>query len=106
MTKNYPEPLDLRKVKVYPLAERRSLSTLEKILVQPDKPPRPCDAGSESAVHHCVKQLRAARSKQSSVMLLYGAHLIKNGAMAIVNRLIERGWVTNLATNGAGTIHD
>ena len=37
---------------------------------------------------------------------MYGAHLIKNGAMAIVNRLIERGWVTHLATNGAGTIHD
>src|ERR1039458_7794230 len=40
------------------------------------------------------------------VILMYGAHLIKNGAMAIVNRLIERGWVTHLATNGAGTIHD
>jgi hypothetical protein len=37
---------------------------------------------------------------------MYGAHLIKNGAMAIVNRLIERGWLTHLATNGAGTIHD
>ena len=23
-----------------------------------------------------------------------------------MNRLIERGWVTHLATNGAGTIHD
>jgi hypothetical protein len=38
--------------------------------------------------------------------LMYGAHLIKNGAMAIVNSLIERGWITHLATNGAGTIHD
>jgi hypothetical protein len=37
---------------------------------------------------------------------MYGAHLIKNGAMGIVNRLVEGGWVTHLATNGAGTIHD
>jgi hypothetical protein len=37
---------------------------------------------------------------------MYGAHVIKNGALAIVNRLIEGGWVTHLATNGAGTIHD
>jgi hypothetical protein len=37
---------------------------------------------------------------------MYGAHLIKNGTMGIVSRLIERGWVTHLATNGAGTIHD
>jgi len=39
-------------------------------------------------------------------MLMYGAHLIKNGAMGIVNRLMELGWLTHLATNGAGTIHD
>jgi len=37
---------------------------------------------------------------------MYGAHLIKNGAMPIVISLIERGWITHLATNGAGTIHD
>src|SRR5438309_6898427 len=39
-------------------------------------------------------------------MLLYGAHLIKNGAMSVVISLLERGWITHLATNGAGTIHD
>lgn len=37
---------------------------------------------------------------------MYGAHLIKNGAHLIVNALIEAGWITHLATNGAGTIHD
>ena len=37
---------------------------------------------------------------------MYGAHLIKNGAMPIVISLIEHGWITHLATNGAGTIHD
>lgn len=39
-------------------------------------------------------------------MLLYGAHLVKNGLMAVVIRLLEEGWITHLATNGAGTIHD
>jgi hypothetical protein len=37
---------------------------------------------------------------------MYGAHLIKNGAQGIVNSLLEGGWLTHLATNGAGTIHD
>src|SRR5260221_119339 len=37
---------------------------------------------------------------------MYGAHLIKNGAMELVNALVRGGWVTHLATNGAGTIHD
>ena len=40
------------------------------------------------------------------MILMYGAHLVKNGAMRIVSRLLEGGWVTHLATNGAGTIHD
>src|SRR5437867_7343214 len=39
-------------------------------------------------------------------MYLYGAHLVKNGGSALVNRLMERGWITHLATNGAGSIHD
>src|SRR6185295_13680708 len=48
----------------------------------------------------------AARRRDASVILMYGAHLVKNGALAIVNRLLERGWITHLATNGAGSIHD
>src|SRR6266478_8719207 len=39
-------------------------------------------------------------------MFLYGAHLVKNGAAAIVDRFIAGGWITHLATNGAGSIHD
>ena len=39
-------------------------------------------------------------------MLLYGAHLVKNGLLDVVNTLVNGGWITHLATNGAGTIHD
>ena len=104
--KAYPQPFDVRKVKVYPLAERESLSRLDRILIDPGQPPRPCDAESSKAIQECVQSIAAARERQASVMLMYGAHLIKNGAMGIVNRLMELGWVTHLATNGAGTIHD
>ena len=104
--KDYPEPLDLRRVKVYPLATRRSLSSLERILVDPQQPPSAADAASLNAVRDCVGQVIAARERNASVLLLYGAHLIKNGALRIVNALVEGGWVTHLATNGAGTIHD
>jgi len=44
-----------------------------------------------------------ARQRKASVILMYGAHLVKNGAMRIVNRLIEQGWITHLATNGAAS---
>jgi hypothetical protein len=50
--------------------------------------------------------IRAARAKGAGVMLIYGAHLLRNGASAILDRMMARGWLTHLATNGAGTIHD
>jgi hypothetical protein len=106
MMKDYPEPLDLRKVKVYPLAQRRSLSTLDKILIRPEATPRPGNDETQKAIAECARAIKAAWSRNASVILMYGAHLIKNGAMAIVNRLLERGWLAHLATNGAGTIHD
>jgi hypothetical protein len=93
-------------VRVYPLAQRRSLSELENILVNPEGPPPPCPAPLQETIRRCAKAITQARERKAGVMLLYGAHVIKNGAMAIVNQLIERGWLTHLATNGAGTIHD
>jgi len=104
--KEFPAPLDSKKLKVFSLAERRSLSRIESILVDPAQPPTACGADSLEAIQECVRKIVAARRRGASVMLLYGAHLIKNGALRVVNLLIERGWLTHLATNGAGTIHD
>jgi hypothetical protein len=101
-----PNALDLKKIKVYPLAQRHSLSALDSMLVRPDANPAPCSQQIQQAIAGCAAQIRRARERNGSVMLIYGAHLIKNGAMEIVISLIEQGWVTHLATNGAGTIHD
>ena len=38
--------------------------------------------------------------------MIYGAHLLRNGAARILERMMAAGWLTHLATNGAGTIHD
>jgi len=104
--KQFPEPLDLGKVKVSPLAERQSLSSLDQILVDPRQPPRACDPATLAIIQDCALKVAAARQRDGSIILMYGAHLIKNGAMEIVNALMDGGWVTHLATNGAGTIHD
>jgi hypothetical protein len=104
--KPFPEPLDLRKIKVLPLASRDSLSSIEKILIDPDTAPAGCTPELASRIQSCAAKIRDARNRNASVILMYGAHLIKNGAHRIVNALIDGGWVTHLATNGAGTIHD
>lgn len=103
---DFPEPLDLTKLKVLPLAQRRSLNSLERMLVDPDQTPPPLPADLQPLLRDCAEKMVAARQRRASVMLLYGAHLVKNGLLQVIIRLLERGWLTHLATNGAGTIHD
>ncbi|MEW5901172.1 MAG: hypothetical protein AB1715_06895 [Acidobacteriota bacterium] len=50
--------------------------------------------------------LRTAREKKKPVIFALGAHVIKVGLSPVVIRLLEEGWVTGLALNGAGIIHD
>jgi len=99
-------PLDLSQLRVLPLAQRKSEARLEDILVSPDAEPPPCPEPAAAEIRECARRIGQAREKGASVMLIYGAHLIKNGAAQILIRLIERGWITHLATNGAGVIHD
>ena len=104
--KDFPPPLDLKKIKVLPLTRRESLSRLEKILIDPAATPAPLPAAQTKLIADCAAKIRDARQRGASVMLNYGAHLVKNGAHRIVNALVAGGWVTHLATNGAGVIHD
>ncbi len=50
--------------------------------------------------------VRRARSAGKPVILGMGAHVIKVGLSPIIIRLMREGWVTALALNGAGIIHD
>jgi len=101
-----PQPLDLRRLKVLPLAQRRSLTRVEDILVEPSKAPAPLPQDAAEAVRTCARDVRAARQRGAAVLLIYGAHLLRNGAALLLDRLLADGWLTHLATNGAGTIHD
>ena len=57
-------------------------------------------------IEKTVSRIKSARLKKSSVILTFGAHTIKNGMSPVLIALFEEGWVTHLATNGAGIIHD
>ena len=99
-------PLDLARLKVFPLAERQSLTHVESILIDPGAVPKPCPEKLVLHIQDSAAKIRAARDRGASIMLLYGAHLLRNGAALILERMMERDWITHLATNGAGTIHD
>jgi hypothetical protein len=100
------KPLDLSKLKVFPLAERKNLTRADEILIEPDGPLKPCAPQVASVIDECSRKIVAARSSGAAIMLIYGAHLLRNGAAKILERMMANRWLTHLATNGAGTIHD
>lgn len=101
-----PAPIDLSRLRVLPLKERESLTRADDILVPPESPPPPVSVELDSQIQACVEAMQTARRNDAGVMLIYGAHLLRNGAARILERLMAGGWLTHLATNGAGSIHD
>ena len=98
------EQFDSDKVKVYPLSQRKSKAAIDQVIIDPDQP---VPAGPwDQELDRLADRMRIARKNGAARMMAYGAHLVKNGAQSAVIRLIQEGWLTHLATNGAGTIHD
>ncbi len=100
------EPLIHGRVQVLPLAQRRHLARLEEILVEPSEPPPSCPEATGAQAAACAQAIARAQERQAAVLLIYGAHLIKNGGQLLVRQMLDHGWLSHLATNGAGTIHD
>jgi hypothetical protein len=91
---------------VYPLEERHSLTCVDDIVISPGSPPSPIAAELAQIVSGCARRILSARERHAAVILMFGAHLIRNGAALILDQMMARGWLTHLATNGAATIHD
>ena len=90
-------------VEFRPLSERISKTGLE-IMINPDEIPTP--SVNQDAIKSIAIEIKKARDKNKSIVIGFGAHLVKNGLSPILINLMEEGYVTHLATNGASTIHD
>jgi deoxyhypusine synthase len=51
-------------------------------------------------------RLQAARRRRATILWAMGAHVIKVGLNPVLIGLMKDGWVSGLALNGAGIIHD
>ncbi len=104
---------DLSDVHTYPLASRRSKASAadfaKPYLAGSGVPgllaslPSILAAADFKAV---VAALCRARSNDAGILWGFGAHVVKTGLSPILIDLMERGFVSALATNGAGVIHD
>ncbi len=97
---------DRDKMRYFPLSERKSKVDISRDYVNPDTPPPPISDAARDRIEEIAAQILRAKQAGSSVMCAFGAHTIKNGLGLLLSRFIEHGWLTHLATNGAGVIHD
>ena len=107
------EEFDLAGVKTYPLRSRQSKVTLAQFATPYKKGtgvdgllktlPALLAASDFKAV---VQALLTARQDGRAIIWGLGAHVLKTGLSPIIVDLMERGFVSAIATNGAGIIHD
>jgi hypothetical protein len=107
------DEFDLSGVRTYPLASRRSKVRVQDF-ARPFQPgsgiegwlaslPAALAAGDFKAV---VSAVADARRRDAAIVWGIGAHVLKTGLSPILVDLMERGFVSAIATNGAGIIHD
>ena len=68
--------------------------------------PRQAPAWSHPTVSLLAGRIRAARARGAPVLLMLGGHVVRAGAAPWLIRLMEEGYVTHFAMNGATAIHD
>lgn len=88
------------------LSERKNNVHIEKDQIPVTQKPANISESELKLIKKTADRIRLARQKQKAVMLAFGAHTIKNGMAPTLIALMEEGWLTHLATNGAGIIHD
>ena len=96
----YPT-FDRSQLKLLPLSERNHDVTLRDIHPQT----RTTDF-TDDAIPTLADRIKTAKENGRSVIVSFGAHVIKYGMSRFLIDLMERGLITHLATNGAGSIHD
>lgn len=107
------EQIDLARVKTYPVQQRFSKVHREELA-------RPFRRGdffetfydslpnilAAKDLREFVEHLLAARAQGKPIIVMMGAHVIKVGLSPVLVDLMQRGFITCLAMNGAGVVHD
>lgn len=95
----FPE-FDPSCLKIRPLGERINDRRLSDVsgLVQPST--------NHPVLTRVAQRIRSARDRGASVILMMGAHVIRQGVQNYLIDLMEKGFISCIALNGAGVIHD
>ncbi len=98
------ELFDTSKLNILPRDQRIHDVDLKKVLLDP-KTHKP-DFEHPAIEPLAESIVKGRREHDATVLMMYGAHVIRTGNALYMIELMKRGLVTHFATNGAGSIHD
>jgi hypothetical protein len=93
---------DRSRLRIQPLAERVNDLEISNWLGLDD----PAADFPDVSLGEIAARLRAAKQRGAARILMMGAHVLRAGVSRHLIDLIGRGWLTGIAFNGAGAIHD
>ncbi len=91
---------DTTRIKYRKLIERRNLLNIADINKRIPK------IIEDPKIEELSEKIIKAKENQSSIILAFGAHSIRNGLTPYFKWLMDKGFATHFATNGASVIHD
>jgi deoxyhypusine synthase len=107
------QPLDLDKVKTYPLASRKSKVTLDDFAQ-----PITSDASLKDflaslpnilavqSLRQLTARIQGAHELKKPIIWGLGGHVVKTGLAPLLIDLMKRGYVSGIASNGSVLVHD
>jgi hypothetical protein len=96
------EQFDPTRLKILPLSQRKNLVSIDDVLLVGDRP-MPLDNDDLVQVARAITE---ANRRGAAVVLMIGAHTIKQGLSRYLVDFIRRGRISIIACNGACAIHD
>jgi len=94
------QTFDRSKLIINKLAKRKSNISLSNILSLKSV------SGIDQTINIIAQKINNARKCHASVVLMMGAHVIRAGLQRYIIDMMEQGFISCIATNGAGLIHD
>jgi len=88
-------------IKIKPLSDRKhdlQISTISELNFNKNNMDNKFENIAQNIIH--------AKQNQSSIILMMGGHVIRAGVQKYLIDLMEKGFISCLAMNGAGMIHD
>jgi hypothetical protein len=106
-------PLAADKLKTYPLRTRPSKVTPD-LFARPTRSGDPVgrllrnlpDVLAGRDLRDLVARMALAKRRRKALLWGLGAHVIKTGLSPVLIDLMKKGWITGIALNGAGIVHD